>query len=75
MPLDGSRIILTGTNQEHGILTLPPDSALKLDDFPLGTRLRILPNHACPTAAPYKYLLLVKNGIIIDVLEHVRGWD
>ncbi|WP_297609990.1 alanine racemase [uncultured Sutterella sp.] len=74
-PLDGGRIILTGTNQEHGILTLPADSACRLDDFPLGTRLRILPNHACPTAAPYKYMLLVKNGIIIDVLEHVRGWD
>lgn len=74
-PLDGGRIILTGTNQEHGILTLPEDSACKLDDFPLGTRLRILPNHACPTAAPYKYMLLVKNGLIIDVLEHVRGWD
>lgn len=74
-PLDDGRIILTGTNQEHGILTLPAESTLKLDDFPLGTRLRILPNHACPTAAPYKYMLLVRYGIIVDVLEHVRGWD
>ena len=74
-PLDGDRIILTGTNQEHGILTLPGDSALTLEAFPLGRRLRILPNHACPTAAPYRHMLLVKNGIVVDALEHVRGWE
>lgn len=61
--------------QEHGIITLPADTLLKLSDFPVGTRLRILPNHACPTAAPYEKLLLVNGeGRITEALDHVRGW-
>ena len=74
-PLAGGTITLSGTNQEHGILTLPEDSPLTQEDFPVGLRLRILPNHACPTAAPYEKLVLVKNGRISEVLDHVRAWD
>ena len=43
--------------------------------FPIGRRLRILPNHACPTAAPYASLVLIENGRVAEVLDHVRGWD
>ena len=71
---DGT-IVLTGTNQEHGILTLPENSPLTQEDFPIGRRLRILPNHACPTAAPYGSLVLIENGRVAEVLDHVRGWD
>lgn len=74
-PLANGTITLTGTNQEHGILTLPEDSPLSQADFPIGRRVRILPNHACPTAAPYAHLLLVRQGVIVDVLDHVRGWE
>lgn len=74
-PLAGGTITLSGTNQEHGILTLPEETTLTQKDFPIGRRLRILPNHACPTAAPYAHLLLVRDGVIVDVLEHVRGWE
>ena len=66
-PLADGTIVLTGTNQEHGILTLPENSP--------GRRLRILPNHACPTAAPYGSLVLIENGRVAEVLDHVRGWD
>ncbi len=74
-PLDSGKILLTGTNQEHGIITLPADSSFAQSDFPIGRRLRVLPNHACPTAAPYAHLLLVENGKIVAVLSHVRGWE
>ena len=74
-PLDSGKILLTGTNQEHGIITLPADSSLAQSDFPIGRRLRVLPNHACPTAAPYAHLLLVEKGKIVAVLSHVRGWE
>lgn len=74
-PLDSGKILLTGTNQEHGIITLPADSSLAQSDFPIGRRLRVLPNHACPTVAPYAQLLLVENGKIVAVLSHVRGWE
>ncbi len=74
-PLGNGDVILTGTNQEHGILTIPEDSPLTDADFPVGRRLRVLPNHACPTAAPYEKMLLVDDaGTVIAALPHVRGW-
>ncbi|MEU5272500.1 DSD1 family PLP-dependent enzyme [Streptomyces hygroscopicus] len=44
-------LVMTAASQEHGTLTTrdgttPPD-------LPIGTRLRILPNHACATAAQH----------------------
>ena len=74
-PLSDGSLLLSGTNQEHGIITLPDDSSLTQGDFPIGRRLRILPNHACPTCAPYAHLLVVEDGVITDVIDHVRGWE
>lgn len=57
------RICISVTNQEHGIIALPADSFLKTENFPIGSRLRILPNHACATAAMHQsYQVLLKNG-------------
>ena len=74
-PLDEGKILLAGTNQEHGIIDLPENTTLTQTDFPIGRRLRVLPNHACPTAAPYAHFLVVENGLIVDVIGHVRGWE
>ncbi len=74
-PLADGSLLLTGTNQEHGIITLPENSSLDQSDFPIGRRLRVLPNHACPTCAPYAHLLVVEDGVIVDVIDHVRGWE
>jgi D-serine deaminase-like pyridoxal phosphate-dependent protein len=52
-PLDGYQ--LTGANQEHGILSstgTEPEQAIAAR-FPIGTQLRILPNHACATGAQF----------------------
>src|SRR5262249_52678027 len=51
--LDG--FVLCGANQEHGILA-QADGAIDpaiAERFPIGTRLRILPNHACATGAQF----------------------
>jgi D-serine deaminase-like pyridoxal phosphate-dependent protein len=42
-----------GANQEHGIVAQRPGSPHPAPDLPIGTRLRILPNHACATGAQY----------------------
>ncbi|MBW8728720.1 MAG: DSD1 family PLP-dependent enzyme [Inquilinus limosus] len=56
-------LIVSGTNQEHGIVTLRPGSRGVLPDLPVGTRLRILPNHACATAAQFDgYEVLPADG-------------
>lgn len=73
-PLRGCDIRMTGANQEHGIIEAVAGDRLDPADFPIGRRLRILPNHACPTAAPYAKLLLVRDGRVIEEIEHMRGW-
>ncbi len=61
-------VIVTGTNQEHGIIGKRDGSPLNLDRFPVGIRLRILPNHACATAAQH-------NGYwIVDSPEQAQRW-
>lgn len=74
-PLRGCDIRMMGANQEHGIIEAVAGDRLKPEDFPVGMRLRILPNHACSTAAPYEKLLLVgDDGCVKAELDHVRGW-
>ncbi|MDP9794913.1 D-serine deaminase-like pyridoxal phosphate-dependent protein [Catenuloplanes nepalensis] len=45
---------MSGASQEHGTLALRPGSTGVLPDLPVGTRVRILPNHACATAAQHR---------------------
>jgi D-serine deaminase-like pyridoxal phosphate-dependent protein len=71
--LDG--YIVTGANQEHGIVSrvgVPePDIAAR---FPLGTLLRILPNHACATGAQFPaYHALAHDGRL-ETWERLHGW-
>ncbi|MFI5549100.1 DSD1 family PLP-dependent enzyme [Streptomyces sp. NPDC051738] len=52
--LDGTLVpglVMTAASQEHG--TLNVRDGARLPDLPVGTRLRILPNHACATAAQH----------------------
>ena len=58
-------LIMSGANQEHGILSWRDGRADPALDqrFPVGTRLRVLPNHACATAAQFPhYDVLQANG-------------
>jgi len=63
--------------QEHGQIPLP--GARMFDRLPIGTRLRIYPNHVCMTAAMYDqyYLVDSANGDgreIIGTWSRVNGW-
>jgi D-serine deaminase-like pyridoxal phosphate-dependent protein len=55
---------LSGANQEHGIVSHAAGVGRSIvERFPLGTRLRILPNHACATAAQHPaYQALLSDG-------------
>ncbi len=73
-PIDG--LIVSGANQEHGIVSWRDghaDAALA-QRFPIGQRLRILPNHACATAAQFgHYEVLGSNGAL-QRWERFSGW-
>jgi D-serine deaminase-like pyridoxal phosphate-dependent protein len=62
-------------NQEHGILSREgAASADIVARFPTGTRLRILPNHACATGAQFPaYEALAEDGTV-QTWERFHGW-
>lgn len=72
--LDGTVIpglTMTQANQEHGILTADGD----LPELPVGTRLRILPHHACATAAQHRaYRVVDGTTTVQDSWERLSGW-
>ena len=68
-------LILNGANQEHGIVSLRPGAKATLPDLPVGTLLRILPNHACATAAQYdSYTVLSQGGGALQTWQRFGGW-
>ncbi len=73
-PIDG--LIMIGANQEHGIIAQRPGSTLAAPDLPVGTTLRILPNHACATAAQFDgYHVIPADGSgELTYWPRFRGW-
>ena len=70
--IEGVRV--DSTNQEHGIITAR-DGQLDWSRLPIGGRVRILPNHACATAAAYDRYFVTDGGErVADVWERVNGW-
>lgn len=69
-------LLVAEASQEHGILALRPGSGEPLPDLPVGARVRILPNHACATAAQHEGYQVV--GGASDIVEafwpRMRGW-
>ena len=65
--LDGQPLagyLLSGANQEHGIVSLQGAADTEIvRRLPTGTRLRVLPNHACATGAQFpEYQALAEDG-------------
>ena len=72
-PIDG--LIVADTNQEHGIIANRNGSAIDLERFPVGTLLRILPNHACATAAQHPHYQVISGETVIEaVWPRFSGW-
>ena len=67
-------LIMVEANQEHGILALRPESGAKLPELPVGTLLRILPNHACATAAQHDRYRATNGGLVTPVWPRISGW-
>jgi len=67
--------IIAEANQEHGILThRHPASDMNIAQFPLASQIRILPNHACSTAAQFDRFFLVDDGKVVAEWPIIRGW-
>ena len=68
-------LIVISANQEHGILSIRPKADSRMPYLPVGTRLRILPNHACAAAAQHDhYNMLPQDGGPIQKWTRFGGW-
>lgn len=68
-------LIVTAANQEHGIISLRPGVPGAMPALPVGTQLRVLPNHACATAAQHShYSVIPANGGLLLSWPRFGGW-
>jgi D-serine deaminase-like pyridoxal phosphate-dependent protein len=68
-------LIVSDASQEHGIISVRPGSRQALPELAVGTRVRILPNHACATGAQHdQYHVIRGSGEIVASWPRVRGW-
>ena len=74
LSLDGkdTGLRVSSLSQEHGEIVVDYDSVL--DSFPVGSRLRILANHSCLTAAQFDFYEVMEDASIVDRWEIHRGW-
>ncbi|MCA8279558.1 DSD1 family PLP-dependent enzyme [Burkholderia cepacia] len=67
--------VMSAANQEHGIVSRAgaPDSGIA-QRFPIGTRLRILPNHACATGAQHPEYQAIDDDGSAQAWPRFYGW-
>jgi D-serine deaminase-like pyridoxal phosphate-dependent protein len=67
--------ILVGANQEHGIMARRPGAGSASVELQVGQQVRILPNHACSTAAQYNaYQVVGEDGAVTATWPRFSGW-
>ncbi|GMQ90446.1 MAG: DSD1 family PLP-dependent enzyme [Gammaproteobacteria bacterium] len=69
--LSGLRV--HAVNQEHGFVT--SDQPVPFNALPIGAKVRVLPNHACMTAAAYDRYYVVDGGTeVVATWPRCNGW-
>jgi D-serine deaminase-like pyridoxal phosphate-dependent protein len=68
---------IVACSQEHGFVGA--EEPIPYGNLPVGARLRILPNHACITAAAYDRYYVVDSELdgarsVVDVYDRINGW-
>lgn len=71
--LPGNAMRVVAVNQEHGFVECHGE--MPFDSLPIGSRVRVLPNHSCMTAAAYPAYEVVDGGAeIVSTWPRVNGW-
>lgn len=63
---------LEALSQEHGAVRVSDEAVL--EKLKVGTRLRILANHSCLTAAQHRHYNVLENGTVVAEWQIRRGW-
>jgi len=64
-------LAVESVNQEHGLVPAGPDDFARL---PIGTTVRILPNHACMTAAAHEAYWVVEDAEVVERWARCNFW-
>ena len=72
LPVDD--LIVTDANQEHGIVARRDGGPIDFTRYPIGALLRILPNHACATAAQHAEYHVLRDGRMTETWDRFGGW-
>ena len=65
-------LAVESVHQEHG--TVPVDDAAWFGRLPVGSLVRVLPNHACITCAAYEAFDAVRGDAVVGRFPRVNGW-
>ncbi len=57
---DNPAIHIESLSDEHGVFTVASEN-----EYPIGNKLQVIPNHACPTCNLYDYIYGVSKGIVV----------
>jgi D-serine deaminase-like pyridoxal phosphate-dependent protein len=60
-------LVVERVTQEHGVI-------LGGRHLPIGSKVRVLPNHACITAAAHDHYRVVEDGAVVGRWERITGW-
>jgi D-serine deaminase-like pyridoxal phosphate-dependent protein len=68
------RLFVAEVHQEHGLIAAA-EGELPWESLPIGAKVRILPNHACLTVAPFdRYHIDQGDGLAGIEWSKVSGW-
>jgi len=64
-------------SQEHGFVAA--SDPIPYGNLPVGSRVRVLPNHACITASAYDRYYVVDSDLdggksVVDIYDRINGW-
>jgi D-serine deaminase-like pyridoxal phosphate-dependent protein len=65
-------VTVSVVHQEHGTVPVPDESWF--ERLPIGSLVRILPNHACLTCAAYATYDVVRSGNLVRQWPRTGGW-
>jgi len=63
---------VTQVHQEHGTVDVP--DPLWFERLPIGTQVRVMPNHTCMTCAAYDSYYVIVGGRVADEWGRIHGW-
>ena len=68
-------LVVASATHEHGIVALRAGARAPLPELPVGTLVRILPNHACATAAQHAgYHVVQGSDAVTAYWPRIAGW-